>query len=73
MLVRVSPPELAATLIESLEDGDCLFHRVSDDVCSVFHLYAHDRQEARVELRLFLQAWALRHAPAAAALVTDEG
>jgi hypothetical protein len=69
MLVRVSPSELTDELIRSLAEGDCLVHRISDDTCSVFHLYAHDRREARLELRLFLEAWAMRHAPASALLV----
>jgi hypothetical protein len=72
VLVRVTPSEHADTLIESLEDGDCLVHRVGRDMFSVFHLYARDQREAYVELGLFLRAWALRHAPARAALVNDE-
>jgi len=72
MLVRVTPPDHTETLIESLLDGDCLVHRVSGNVFSVLHLYARDRQEAHVELGLFLRAWAMRNAPARAALVTDE-
>jgi hypothetical protein len=73
MLVRVTPSEHTDRLIESLREGDCLIHRVSRDMFSVFHLYARDTREARVELGLFLRAWALRHAPACAALVGDEG
>lgn len=69
MLVRVSPPELTDELIRSLAEGDCLVHRVSDDMFSVLHLYAHDRREARVELSLFLRAWGMRHEPARASLV----
>lgn len=72
MLVRVTPPDHTETLIESLLDVDCLVHRVSGNVFSVLHLYARDRREAHVELDLFLRAWAFRHAPARAALVTDE-
>jgi hypothetical protein len=69
MLVRVSPPELTDELIRSLSEGDCLVHRVSEDMCSVLHLYARSRYEAELELRLFLDAWAMRHAPATVALV----
>jgi len=69
MLVRVSPPELTDELIRLLAEGDCLVHRVSEDLCSVFHLHARDRYEARLELRLFLEAWAMRNPPATAALV----
>jgi hypothetical protein len=69
MLVRVTPPELTDELIRSLTEGDCLVHRVDEDTCSVFHLYAHDRYEARLELHLFLEAWTMRHTPASASLV----
>jgi hypothetical protein len=69
MLVRVTPPELTDELIRSLSEGDCLVHRVNEDTCSVFHLYARNVYEARLELRLFLDAWAMRHAPAQALLV----
>ncbi len=69
MLVRVHPPELTEKLIQSLTDGDCLVHRVSDDTCSVYHLYARDRREAWVELRLFLQAWSMRNEPGRASLL----
>jgi len=47
MLVKVTPPELTEELVASLVRSDCLVHRVSSDTCSVFHLYAPDRREAR--------------------------
>jgi hypothetical protein len=50
---------------------DCLVHRVSPDTCSVLHLYARDRAEARVELRLFFEAWTMRHPAARVALLSE--
>jgi hypothetical protein len=72
MLVKVTPPELTEELVASLVRSDCLVHRVSSDTCSVFHLYARDRREARVELRLFLEAWTMRHPQARVALMSEE-
>ena len=69
MLVRVTPPELTDELMRSLAEGDCLVHQVDEGICSVFHLYAYDGYEARLELRLVLEAWTMRHTPASASLV----
>ena len=68
MLVRVIPADYLEDLIASLVRHDCLVHRVAGDTCSVFHLYARDRREAAVELRLFVEAWTMRHPQAQVAL-----
>jgi hypothetical protein len=59
--VRVSPPAFIPDLIESLSRGDCLPSRVTTDTCLVWHPYARDDQEARLELGFFLRAWQARH------------
>lgn len=59
--IRISHPTAIDDLIESLARGDCVPSRVADDTWQVWHPYARDDQEARVELRFFLRAWQRRH------------
>ena len=59
--VRLSHPAFIADLIDSLSRGDCLPSQLTDDTCLVWHPYARDDQEARIELRFFLKAWQARH------------
>ena len=69
MKVTVNRAELMHELIHDLASERCLVHPLDETSCRVTPLDARDPEEAFVELRFYLTAWA-RARPGAVATVT---
>jgi hypothetical protein len=64
MTLLISHPELAADLVNALNETDCLAARTTRDTVQVFVpwlLDGGDTAHAAAELVFFVKAWASRH------------
>jgi hypothetical protein len=64
MKLLISHPELAADLVNALNETDCLAARTTRDTVQVFVpwlLDGGDTAHAAAELLFFVKAWAARH------------
>jgi hypothetical protein len=64
MKLHISHPELAADLVNALNEADCLAAQTARDTVQVFVpwlLEGGDTAHAAAELLFFVRAWASRH------------
>jgi hypothetical protein len=58
MRVGLSSTEAVQSLQEALVEAHCLVRRIDSTSCRVTLVYEHDPDEALLELRFFVAAWA---------------
>jgi hypothetical protein len=68
VIIEVDVPRLLPQLVARLRAADCWVVAISCHACRVVHLQAESLNEAMLELRFFVSAWAQAHGDVAVSL-----